>query len=63
MEPLHIGKNGPQLPCRFYDIPGIDDVGTIRKEELMKIINGKLRIDVTVIPALNVPKLKFNLLI
>lgn len=48
---MHIGDNGPQLPCKFYDIPGIDLVGTIKEEELMKIINGELRIDVTVIPA------------
>lgn len=48
---MHIGDNGPQLPCKFYDIPGIDHVGTIKEEELMKIINGELRIDVTVIHA------------
>lgn len=48
LEHLIIGDNGPELPCKFYDIPGLDQVKTIRKEHLMKIINGELKIDVQV---------------
>lgn len=46
LEPIQIGNNGPHLPCNFYDIPGLDDVETIRKDEITKIINGELKIDV-----------------
>lgn len=46
LEPIHIGDNGPQLPCKFYDLPGLDDVETIRINEIKKIINGERRIDV-----------------
>lgn len=48
LEPLTIGDNGHQLPCRFYDIPGLDDVETLKKDRIIKMINGKLKIDVEV---------------
>lgn len=46
LEPLTIGDKGHQLPCRFYDIPGLDDVGTLKKDRIIMMINGKLKIDV-----------------
>lgn len=48
LEPLTIGDNGHQLPCRFYDIPGLDDVETLKKDRIIKMINGKLKIDVEI---------------
>lgn len=60
MEPIHIGDNGPQLPCKFYDLPGLDDVETIRINEIKKIINGERRIDVQVITLILLHALTFN---
>lgn len=48
LEALRIGKNGPQLPCKFYDLPGLDKENTIRINEIQKIIDGELRIDVEI---------------
>lgn len=45
LEPIYIEGNGPQLPCNFYDVPGIDDAGTISKKEIEKIIKGEIKID------------------
>lgn len=46
LEDLIIDDNKSPLPCRFYDIPGLDKAGTIKKEHIMDIINGRLKIDV-----------------
>lgn len=48
LEPIIIGDSGHQLPCRFYDIPGLDDVKTLKKDRIIKMINGKLKIDLEV---------------
>lgn len=37
-----MGENGPQIPCRFYDMPGIDKENTIKTEDLEKILDGKI---------------------
>lgn len=43
LEPIYIsGETQEQeqyLPCRFYDMPGLDDDQTITEDEIMKIIN------------------------
>lgn len=39
---------GLLLPCKFYDMPGIDKHGTIKKEDLDKILDGKIKLDVDV---------------
>lgn len=43
LEPIHIsGETQEQeqyLPCRFYDMPGLDEDQTITEDEIMKIIN------------------------
>lgn len=44
-EPMYIGEKNQRLPCNLYDMPGLDEAGTIKKEELEKIINGQLKID------------------
>lgn len=36
---LKIGEK--KLPCRFYDIPGLDTINTITKDHLERIIDGK----------------------
>lgn len=46
LEPLVL--DGRQLPCRFYDMPGLDDVKTLKKDRIIKMINGKLKIDVEI---------------
>lgn len=48
LEPIIIGDSGHQLPCRFYDIPGLDDVKTLKKDRIIKMINGKLKIDLEI---------------
>lgn len=40
-EPVYMFDDGPKLPCRFYDMPGIDKDKTIKKEDLEKIISGE----------------------
>lgn len=42
LEPMYMGENGPQIPCRFYDMPGIDKENTIKTEDLEKILDGKI---------------------
>lgn len=46
---MYIGEKNQRLPCNLYDMPGLDEAGTIQKEELEKIINGQLKIDAEVI--------------
>lgn len=43
-----MSDEGPQLPCKFYDMPGIDKHGTIKKKDLDKILDGKIKLDVDV---------------
>lgn len=50
LEPI-IGDKGQQLPCRFYDVPGIEHKKTLTDEELrdlQEIIDGKMILDVDV---------------
>lgn len=50
LEPI-IGDKGQQLPCRFYDVPGIEQKKTLTDEELrdlQDIIDGKMILDVDV---------------
>lgn len=50
LEPI-IGDKGQQLPCRFYDVPGIEQKKTLTDEELrdlQEIIDGKMILDVDV---------------
>lgn len=43
LEPIIIGGETKEqeqyLPCRFYDMPGLDDDQTVTEDEIMKIIN------------------------
>lgn len=43
LEPIYIGGETKEqeqyLPCRFYDMPGLDDDQTVTEDEIMKIIN------------------------
>lgn len=43
LEPINIGEEKEEqeqyLPCRFYDMPGLYEGGTITEDEIMKIIN------------------------
>lgn len=39
-----MGDDGPKLPCRFCDMPGIDKDKTIKKEDFEKIISGERKI-------------------
>lgn len=45
MEPIHIGGETQEqeqyLPCKFYDMPGLDDAETMTEDKIMKIINAK----------------------
>ncbi|XP_052693725.1 uncharacterized protein LOC128171988 [Crassostrea angulata] len=41
-EPLYMGDKGPKVPCRFFDMPGIDEEKIIKKDELEYILNGEL---------------------
>lgn len=43
MEPMYIGGNDQYLPCRFFDMPGFDDFGTIAKEQIMRILDNKIK--------------------
>lgn len=45
LEPIYIGGTGPQLPCNFYDVPGIDDADTISTKKIQKVIKGEIKID------------------
>lgn len=58
LEPMYIGDEGQQLPCKFYDVPGIEKT-QLEDEELEKfvqrniddlqgIIDGKMILDVDV---------------
>lgn len=65
LEPMYIGDEGQQLPCKFYDVPGIEqNKKKLNDEELQKflqqnidelqeIIDGKMILDVDV-SALNI---------
>lgn len=46
LENMYMGDEGLRLPCKFYDMPGIDKYGTIKKEDLDKILDGKIKLDV-----------------
>lgn len=72
LEPMYIGDEGQQLPCKFYDVPGIEKT-QLEDEELEKfvkrniddlqgIIDGKmiLDVDVSALNITNIP-LKFKL--
>lgn len=51
LEPMYIGDKGQQLPCRFYDVPGIDQKRTltdVELQDLQEIIDGKMILDVDV---------------
>lgn len=60
LEPMYIGDEGQQLPCKFYDVPGIEqNKKKLNDEELQKflqqnidelqeIIDGKMILDVDV---------------
>lgn len=37
-----MGDKGPKVPCRFFDMPGIDEEEIIKKDELENILNGEL---------------------
>lgn len=37
-----------QLPCQFYDMPGIDKNETITRDDIEKIVNGTIKLDVNV---------------
>lgn len=43
LEPIYIGGETKEqeqyLPCRFYDMPGLDDDQTVTEDEIMQIIN------------------------
>lgn len=71
---MYIGDEGQQLPCKFYDVPGIEKT-QLEDEELEKfvqrniddlqgIIDGKmiLDVDVSALNITNIP-LKFKLYI
>lgn len=45
-EPLKMGDDGPILPCRFFDMPGIHENESIKKDELKKILNGEIKLNV-----------------
>lgn len=47
-EPLYIDDRGPKLPCKFYDVPGIDTEGFFGRNELEKILKGEIKLDVSV---------------
>lgn len=46
MEPIHIGGETQEqeqyLPCRFHDMPGLDDAKTMTEDKIMKIINDNI---------------------
>lgn len=48
LEPINMGDKGMQLPCQFYDMPGIDKNETIKREDIEKIVNGTIKLDVNV---------------
>ena len=37
-----MGDKGPKVPCRFVEMPGIDEEKIIKKDELENILNGEL---------------------
>lgn len=37
-----MGDKGPKVPCRFVEMPGIDEEKIIKKDELEYILNGEL---------------------
>lgn len=48
---MYIGDKKQQLPCKFYDVPGIEQKKTLTYEELQdlqEIIDGKMILDVDV---------------
>lgn len=45
LEPIYMGTNGPKLPCRFFDMPGIDENDIINEDELNKILNGEIKLN------------------
>lgn len=55
---MYIGDEGQQLPCNFYDVPGIEKTNMKGEElqkflqqnidELQEIIDGKMILDVDV---------------
>lgn len=45
LEPIYIGDNGQKVPCRFFDMPGIDENDIIKKDELNKILNGEIKLN------------------
>lgn len=44
LQPMYMNDGDMQLPCRFYDMPGIDNKKTIRKEDFEKILDGKIKL-------------------
>lgn len=46
MEPIHIGGETQEqeqyLPCRFHDMPGLDEAKTMTEDKIMKIINDNI---------------------
>lgn len=44
-EPIYMGDNGQKVPCRFFDMPGIDENDIIKEDELNKIINGQIKLN------------------
>lgn len=43
-----MGDDGQILPCRFFDMPGIHENESIKKDELKKILNGEIKLNVKV---------------
>lgn len=39
-----MGDKGQKVPCRFFDMPGIDEEETIKKNELEIFLLGNLRV-------------------
>lgn len=37
-----------RVPCRFFDMPGIHENKSIKKDELKKILNGEIKLNVKV---------------
>lgn len=45
LEPIYIGGETKEqeqyLPCKFHDVPGLDEAETMTEDKIMKIINAK----------------------
>uniref|UniRef100_A0A8W8P034 Septin-type G domain-containing protein n=1 Tax=Magallana gigas TaxID=29159 RepID=A0A8W8P034_MAGGI len=41
-EPIYMGDKGPKVPCRFFDMPGIDEEEAIKKNKLEKLLIGEI---------------------